>query len=117
MSNGSMSALGQKQTCATQNVMSALHPIATAKAKFRKRPCLLCPQKRTWAVQQWMSAMGQKRHRILFDYFVGLRKQRRWHRYAQRLRSLEVDHQLVLGRRLYRKIGRLLAFENTIDVT
>src|SRR5215471_4001052 len=27
-----MSALGQKQTCALQNVMSALHPIATAKA-------------------------------------------------------------------------------------
>jgi hypothetical protein len=27
-----MSALGQKQTCAPQNGMSALHPIATAKA-------------------------------------------------------------------------------------
>jgi hypothetical protein len=32
-----MSALGQKQTCAVQNVMSALPPIATAKADFRKR--------------------------------------------------------------------------------
>jgi len=31
-----MSALGQKRTCAVQNVMSALHPIATAKAKFRR---------------------------------------------------------------------------------
>jgi len=36
-----MSALGQKQTRALQDVMSALHPIATAKAKLRKRPCLL----------------------------------------------------------------------------
>jgi hypothetical protein len=27
-----MSALGQKRTCAPQNLMSALHPIATAKA-------------------------------------------------------------------------------------
>jgi hypothetical protein len=27
-----MSALGQKQTCAAQKAMSALHPIATAKA-------------------------------------------------------------------------------------
>jgi hypothetical protein len=27
-----MSALGQKQTCALQQAMSALHPIATAKA-------------------------------------------------------------------------------------
>src|SRR5262245_21748754 len=31
-----MSALGQKQTCAAQNSMSALHPIATAKAKIPK---------------------------------------------------------------------------------
>src|SRR5262249_21656149 len=54
-----MSALGQKQTCALQNVMSALHPIATAKAKFRKRPCLLYPRKRTCAVQLVMSALGQ----------------------------------------------------------
>jgi hypothetical protein len=29
-----MSALGQKQTCAVQNVMSALPPIATLIAKF-----------------------------------------------------------------------------------
>src|SRR5262252_4598949 len=33
----SMSALGQKQTCAVQTVMSALPPIATAKADSRKR--------------------------------------------------------------------------------
>ena len=32
-----MSALGQKQTCAAQNGMSALPPIATAKANSRKR--------------------------------------------------------------------------------
>jgi len=31
-----MSALGQKQTCALQNVMSALLPIATTKADFLK---------------------------------------------------------------------------------
>jgi hypothetical protein len=30
----SMSALGQKRTCAPQKVMSALPPIATAKADF-----------------------------------------------------------------------------------
>src|SRR5262245_11604553 len=34
-----MSALGQKQTCAVQNGMSALPPIATAKADIRKRSC------------------------------------------------------------------------------
>src|SRR5215472_4687763 len=36
---------------------------------------------------------------------------------AKRLGGLEVDRQLVLGRRLYRKVGRPLAFENAIDVT
>ena len=40
-----MSALGQKRTCTAHKLMSALPPIATAKAKFRKRPCLLYPPK------------------------------------------------------------------------
>ena len=35
---------------------------------------------------------------------------------AERLGGLEVDHQLVLGRRLHRQIGRLLALEDAIDV-
>ena len=49
-----MSALGQKQTYAVHQPMSALHPIATAKADIRKTPCLLYPRKRTFAVQLWM---------------------------------------------------------------
>src|SRR5262245_3055964 len=56
-----MSALGQKQTCASQKAMSALLPIATTKADFRTRSCLLYPRKRTCAVQLGMSALGQKR--------------------------------------------------------
>jgi hypothetical protein len=55
-----MSALGQKQTYALQQAMSALPPIATAKADIRKRSCLLYPRKRTCAVQSKMSAKGQK---------------------------------------------------------
>ena len=35
-----MSPLGQKRTYAVQKAMSALHPIATAKADLRKTPCL-----------------------------------------------------------------------------
>jgi hypothetical protein len=54
-----MSALGQKQTYAVQQPMSALLPIATAKADFRNRPCPLHPRKRTCAVQLQMSALGQ----------------------------------------------------------
>src|SRR5215467_1484640 len=42
-----MSALGQKQTYALQKAMSALPPIATAKADFRKRSCPLYPRKQT----------------------------------------------------------------------
>src|SRR5262245_35978058 len=58
---GAMSALGQKQTCAAHQLMSALPPIATAKADMRKRSCLLCPSKQTCAVHWLMSALGQKR--------------------------------------------------------
>src|SRR5678816_2675299 len=36
-----------------------------------------------------------------FDHLVGAREQRRRHLKAERLRSLEVNHQLVLGRRLH----------------
>ena len=35
--------------------------MATAKADIRARSCLLCPRKRTCAVHQLMSALGQKR--------------------------------------------------------
>src|SRR5262249_15711613 len=56
-----MSALGQKQTFALHRPMSALPPIATAKADSRKRSCPLYPQKRTCAVELEMSALGQKR--------------------------------------------------------
>src|SRR5262252_153713 len=55
-----MSALGQKRTYAAQKGMSALPPIATAKADFRKRSCLLYPRKRTCAAHKLMSALGQK---------------------------------------------------------
>jgi hypothetical protein len=44
-----------------QKGMSALPPIATAKADFRKRSCLLNTRKRTSALHSAMSALGQKR--------------------------------------------------------
>ena len=40
---GLMSALGQKQTCAAQNVMSALLPIATTKADSPKNHVRFTP--------------------------------------------------------------------------
>ena len=56
-----MSALGQKQTYALQKAMSALPPIATAKADMTVCGCLLYPQKQTCAVRYALSALGQKR--------------------------------------------------------
>src|SRR5262249_20428468 len=56
-----MSALGHKRTYAVQKAMSALPPIATAKADMRKWSCPLYPRKQTCAMQMSMSAWGKKR--------------------------------------------------------
>jgi hypothetical protein len=68
-----MSALGQKRTYALQQAMSALLPIATAKADISPGSCPLYPRKRTCAVQLGMSALGQKRTHALHpvDQLVG----------------------------------------------
>ena len=47
---------------------------------------------------------------------VGSGKQTQRDRETERLGGLKIDHQFVLGRRLHRKIGGLLALENAIDV-
>ena len=44
------------------------------------------------------------------------RKQRRWNGEAERLRGLQIDEQLILGRRLHRHIGGLFTLEDAIDV-
>ena len=51
-----------------------------------------------------------------FDHLVGAGEERRRHREAARFGSLEVEHQLVLGRRLHRQVGGLLALKDAIDV-
>src|SRR5262249_42788391 len=59
-----MSALGQKQTYAAHKVMSALPPIATAKADSRKGSCLLHPRKRTCATSPCLlwAISGHRHH-------------------------------------------------------
>src|SRR4029078_4906471 len=52
----------------------------------------------------------------LFDHLVGSGEHRRWNCEAKRLGGLEIDYQLVLGRRLHRKIGWLLTPEDAIDI-
>src|SRR5262245_65936011 len=52
---------------------------------------------------------------LLFDHLVGAGEQRRRVK-PKRLGGLEVDRQFELGRLLHRKVGRLLAFKDAIDV-
>src|SRR5262245_23874441 len=54
--------------------------------------------------------------RLLFDHLVGAREQHRRDIEPQRLRDLEVDDQLELGRLQYRQIGWPGPFENSCRV-
>ena len=51
---------------------------------------------------------------FLFDHLVGRGEQRLHNIEAERLGSLEIDNQIVFGRRLSRHITWFLALENAI---
>ncbi len=71
-----MSALGQKQTCAVQNGMSALPP----KADIRSAPAHVC-----FGPEADIAS--------LIDDLVGAGEQRRWEGKSERFCGLEVDRQ------------------------
>src|SRR5262249_40409998 len=52
---------------------------------------------------------------ILFDHLVGAGKQRGWDGETDRLGSLEVDHELELGRLQHRKVAGLLPLQDAAD--
>src|SRR5262249_23817472 len=53
----------------------------------------------------------------LLDDLVGASEQGMWHSETERLRSLEVDHQVEFRELLHRQIGRFDAFENPSGVS
>src|SRR6516162_8036186 len=55
--------------------------------------------------------------RMLFDHLVGAGEHRRWQVETERLGSLEIDYQLVFGRRLHRQVGRLRPPEDAINIS
>src|SRR6476620_11829783 len=117
-----MSALGQKQTYAVQNGMSALPPIATAKADICPWSCRLYPRKRTCAMRQCMSALGHKRTHAaqqkgsLFDDLIGGDQQARWNCQAKCLRRFAVDDSFELRRRLHRKVSGFCTAQDAVDI-
>jgi hypothetical protein len=111
-----MSALGQKQTYAVQKGMSALPPIATAKADFTQTVMSALPPKADMCSATRDVRFGPKADscgaakRSLFDHSVSAGDQGSRHYDAQRFGELHIDRHLEFGWRLHRQVGWLLAF-------
>ena len=95
-----MSALGQKQTSDWSRFMSALLP----KADIAGR----------WLDVRFVPEADM--FTISLDQLVGTQLNLTRNREADRLCSLEVDHQLVLGGRLHGQVARLFSLQDAIDV-
>src|SRR5215467_4074538 len=54
---------------------------------------------------------------LSFDHLIGASEYRRRNCEAKRLGRLDVDHQLIVGRRLHRKVGGFLALEDAVNIT
>src|SRR4029077_12542373 len=79
--------------------------------------CPLYPRKRTFVGGSSSPLSANSRHRpSLFDHLAGAREHSGRHGEAEGFCRLEVDRKLVLGRRLYRQLGWLLALEDAINV-
>jgi hypothetical protein len=59
---------------------------------------------------------GHVRRQRLLDDLMSPREQRARHIEPEGLRGLQVDHKLVFSRRLHRKVGGLLAFQDAVNV-
>ena len=62
------------------------------------------------------SDISQYHRHVRLELSDGRREERGRHDEAECLGGLEVDHKLVLVRRLHRKVGRFLALEDAVDI-
>src|SRR6476659_2426224 len=98
----------------TENILSGIEARCGTSA-ISTSPC----QSRHTVTNYFSSLIGTRdalTPELLFNHIVGARKHRRRHGEAKRFRRLEIGHELVLGRRLHRQVGCLLALEDAIDV-
>src|ERR1700676_1232525 len=72
------------------------------------------PDKQTCSKSIGMSQRCQQA--TSFDHVIGAGEQRRWHAEAERLRSLEIDNQVKLGRLFDRNVARLGPSQYLVDV-
>src|SRR5262245_27806098 len=93
-----MSALGQKQTSAVHNGMSALPPKATSNATYGN------------------VRFGPKADTTLFDHLVGNREQSRRNFDADCPRGCQIDDEFMPARARHREIGGLFALENAANI-
>ena len=86
-----MSALGQKQTYAVQNGMSALPPIATAKADTHKVMSALPPKADMCGATRDVRFGPEADIGQLFDHLVGAGEHAYWNDETKLIRGLAVD--------------------------
>src|SRR5262249_33850735 len=87
------------------------------------RSCPVCPNRHAMLqcglkTRCAMSRPEQlQQNSSLLDHLVGASEQHRGHVETERLGRLQIDHQLLFGRLLHRKVCRLLTLEDAIDVS